>query len=1120
MAPGFTSARFVGRERELQRLAVALDHAESGRPTAVLVSGSSGIGISRLLAEAQKRLAGLSEPFTVLHGQATAATLGRPYAPIVAGLAPILEAASDETLASLAGPAAPQLARLVPSLAPRLASLGLIPEQPAIIAPERRQGRVLEGIHGLLTRMGEEHPIVLMLEDLHRADSATRALTTFLARVSRPQRVCLIATYQPDEVTRSHPLHGDLALIGDSQRPPERIELGPLDRHELASLYEGIEGERPSASILLLLAERSRGNPLVTEELLAVRREGSPAAATGSLAEIMAARLARRSPECRRVLRLLAPAGAAVNAAELAAAAEALEESMTGLPPRSTNAPRRGEGVLNADLRAGLAEAVDVGILRVQPKSGTIRASSLIAFRHEAIANAVAADLLPFQRRRHLAALARGLAASPFAAERYWLAAHETARAREAAVEAAGLAESTDAPEDALEHLELALELTELPDQPAADLVSVPLPVLHELHARAAELAFAAGRPDRAVAFAEAAISRADERRGRAALGRLYERMGRYRRAAGDSDSALAAHRRSVELTPRDATVERAAVLGSLAQVKMLEGVFSEAERLAQDALEIARSLGEDAQPEAVHALITLGVSRGWGEDPESGVVMLQEARREAQAIEDLEAIFRATANLTTVLDLLGRREEAVKVAFEGIVEARRGGLESVYGNFLRGNAADSLFLLGRWQESRDLSLTALEWSPAGVALVNSAGNLATVEIERDGGELAGRLLGQLLLQVETVGDAQFAVPIFQAAASYALWHGDLVDARLAVSRAWEMARVTEDWALIAKLSATVARVDAAVVADARGRRDLAGIAGARERTSRVLAEAEAAITRAGVSPATGSRREADAYLATARAHRMLADDRHEPSVWGALADTWGALGARYQVASARWRQAEAALTGGDDARVARAAARGPLREAYEIASELGARPLLKELRELARRALISLPEPTADEAATPAAVGMPSGDGDALAGAVAVRVGGNGHDREEDEAEGLAFGSLSSRVAAASAARPGLASGAGVAAGGPSGPTSSVVREFVGEVAPRRGDTFGLSPREKEVLQLIAQGRTNREIGERLFISQKTVGVHVGNILAKLDVSGRVEAAAVAIRLSLTEPT
>ncbi|HEY6013065.1 MAG TPA: response regulator transcription factor, partial [Candidatus Limnocylindrales bacterium] len=72
---------------------------------------------------------------------------------------------------------------------------------------------------------------------------------------------------------------------------------------------------------------------------------------------------------------------------------------------------------------------------------------------------------------------------------------------------------------------------------------------------------------------------------------------------------------------------------------------------------------------------------------------------------------------------------------------------------------------------------------------------------------------------------------------------------------------------------------------------------------------------------------------------------------------------------------------------------------------------------------------------------------------------------------------------------------------------------------ATHRQDTFGLSGREREVLALVAQGRTNREIGERLFISQKTVGVHVGNILAKLAVSGRVEAATVAIRLGLTSP-
>jgi DNA-binding CsgD family transcriptional regulator len=80
----------------------------------------------------------------------------------------------------------------------------------------------------------------------------------------------------------------------------------------------------------------------------------------------------------------------------------------------------------------------------------------------------------------------------------------------------------------------------------------------------------------------------------------------------------------------------------------------------------------------------------------------------------------------------------------------------------------------------------------------------------------------------------------------------------------------------------------------------------------------------------------------------------------------------------------------------------------------------------------------------------------------------------------------------------------------------AAAVRGLAAGPAPRDGDTFGLSNREREVLVLISQGRTNREIGERLFISQKTVGVHVGRILAKLGVSGRVEAAAVAIRLGM----
>jgi DNA-binding NarL/FixJ family response regulator len=64
--------------------------------------------------------------------------------------------------------------------------------------------------------------------------------------------------------------------------------------------------------------------------------------------------------------------------------------------------------------------------------------------------------------------------------------------------------------------------------------------------------------------------------------------------------------------------------------------------------------------------------------------------------------------------------------------------------------------------------------------------------------------------------------------------------------------------------------------------------------------------------------------------------------------------------------------------------------------------------------------------------------------------------------------------------------------------------------------DPFGLTPREREVLAMVAEGATNREIGERLFMAEKTASVHVSRILAKLDVRSRTEAAAVAHRHGL----
>ena len=1056
----------MGRDEAFVSLAAALDDAAHGRAGTVLVDGTAGVGVTRFLDESIVRIGGLRDPMTILRAAAWPAHADEPYGPIVRAIGPALRATPVDLLADLLGPATAEVVRLLPDLGDRLAESGASAHVGGTTAPERRQARTLEGILGLLGRLGEEHPVVLLLEDLHLADAATRALITFLSRIARSQRLLIVGTHQSDAMARDDPWMADLREIETGPRPPERLTIAPLDRDELAALIEGIEGERASASLLLLVAERSGGLPLVAEELLAARRELPSASLTGSFDELIIARLAVRSRECRRVLRLISLLGRPLSADQLAAVGAAFEQDATRSAPRSVTGPRIGDGILDADLLAGRTEALANGFL-VEVEDG-------IGFRHALIGRAVARDLLPVARTRHHAAIAASLDGPPGAVAWHWLAAHDPARARVAAIEAAAFAANRDAAADELAALELALSLPAGPvSGGGARRRSSPASDRADLMERASEAAFAVGLFPRATAFLESAIAGLDARRDRVRLGLLHARLANIRRAAGDPAGAMLAARRAVELVPREASQERASVVAGLAQLKMLDGIFSEAQRLAKDAIKVARSCEPVARAEEIHAITTLAVASAWGSDPAASVDLLRGAERAAREMDDPDALFRIRANLTTVLDLEGRRTEAVDVAYEGIADARRAGLEAVYGNFLAGNVVDTLVLLGRWSEARSLSARAMSWLPVGVVYQAHILQLAILEIEMDAGEQAARLLGQTILEFYAVREPQLAGPYFLAAASYALWRGDIADAGRSVDRGWASVRATEEWLLVARMASMVAQVDAAAATEARQHRQLAPLAAARQRTAEVLEAATAAVRASGAPATAGTRRMADASLATARAFQRRLEGDDDAAVWRRVALGWAGLDAPYDAALARWRQAEATLASGTG-RSGRTRAQAPLLQAVEIGLSLGARPLLRELRELAGRARIALPDEVAalldDERTDTVAVPVLGGDG----AASATRTNGS----------------------------------------------SDLVRAIAGEGRQpgRRPDTFGLSGREREVLGLVAQGRTNREIGERLFISQKTVGVHVGNILAKLEVSGRVEAAAVAIRLGLTE--
>ncbi|HEX7431373.1 MAG TPA: response regulator transcription factor, partial [Candidatus Limnocylindrales bacterium] len=344
------------------------------------------------------------------------------------------------------------------------------------------------------------------------------------------------------------------------------------------------------------------------------------------------------------------------------------------------------------------------------------------------------------------------------------------------------------------------------------------------------------------------------------------------------------------------------------------------------------------------------------------------------------------------------------------------------------------------------------------------------------------------LLAIETVGDPQFSVPAHQAAASYALWQEDLIDAHKAAERGWLRVSDTEDWILMARMASTYLEVDSAIAQDAQRRRDLATLAAARERSIPVVLRAEAVVRACGVSPRAGSRQQAELAIRTARAYRGRVEGHDDPATWNQLSVDWAELGDPYESARARWREAEALL---DQARgqSTRVLAREPLTAAAEAAFNLGAWPLLRAVSELARRAMLPLPKEI--EAAL------------------------------ESRPEPIA----GSRKSAAGRRRwppgPSIKSAGRQESGTPSAVGKSetaVVADFVARDSKPAQHDFGLSKRELEVLALIAEGRSNPEIGRRLFITRKTVAVHVSSILGKLGVSGRVEAATAAIRLGMTD--
>src|SRR5215218_5687829 len=259
MATRMTSARFVGRAAELAELQAALQDAADSRASLALVGGESGVGKSRLAEELTRHAR--ESGARVLSGDCV--ELGEdelPYAPLLSALRPLVRE-GDPALDALAPPLRSALDAILPGLGTD-ASAG-----------EAAQSRVFEALMGLLELLSEATPVVLVVEDLHWADSSTRSFIRFLSHTICTERLLVVGTYRSDELHRRHPLRPLLAELG-SDPYARLLELPRFTPVELAEQLEGILAGRPDQELVERVYSRSEGNALYAEEILAAGLDG------------------------------------------------------------------------------------------------------------------------------------------------------------------------------------------------------------------------------------------------------------------------------------------------------------------------------------------------------------------------------------------------------------------------------------------------------------------------------------------------------------------------------------------------------------------------------------------------------------------------------------------------------------------------------------------------------------------------------------------------------------------------------------------------------------------------------------------------------------------------------
>jgi DNA-binding CsgD family transcriptional regulator len=576
-----TRTPLVGRDAELERLALAAGRASLGAGSLVLLAGEAGVGKSRLAGEVADR-----RP-PVLRGAATEGA-STPYGPIVAALRSYLR--SDPNGLEDFGALQPHLALLLPELG-----------EPA---EDSDRSTIFEAVRCAFVRVATDAPAVVVLDDLQWSDEATLELLAALASSLREIPLLTIAAYRTDGLPRDHMLRW---LRNELRRNDEleEVALEPLDAEQTAALLGELLPEPPSPSLVRAIHDRTHGSPFFVEELVAaLLAKGS--LHSGKRGLELSGEEEEPVPETVRdailigVADLSEPARAAAEVAAVAG-----DSCDLGVTARLSTT-------------AGLTEAVESGLI-VEDGDGRGR------FRHSLAREALYAEVPWLRRRdlhRHFAEALEGDSAPSLETATHWRGAGEDSRAREALVRAARESEAMRAHRDAARAARQALELWPAGEEEADRIEAL------ERYAASTELV--GQLAESAKAWRELASIRSShgEDLGFAAAQR---RLAAISALKGDREAAFAARRMAADAflaagCPADAAGERLA----MANHRRIGARYSEAIELAEAAIGDAEAA---RRPDiGARALGLLGVARAKGGNYEDGLETVRAGL--AQALE------------------------------------------------------------------------------------------------------------------------------------------------------------------------------------------------------------------------------------------------------------------------------------------------------------------------------------------------------------------------------------------------------------------------------------------------------------------------------------------------------